>query len=40
MFDLATDLEAAGEVSRKFKPAKPIEFQRAGTAVTWTPSDD
>jgi len=38
MFDLAGDIEAAGEVSGKFKPAKPIKFQKAGTAVQWKPT--
>ena len=36
MFDLASDLEAAGEISGKFKPSDPVVFQKAGTAVTWT----
>lgn len=35
MFDLASDLEVSGEVSGKFKPADPVAFQKAGTAVTW-----
>ncbi|WP_460805002.1 linear amide C-N hydrolase [Microbulbifer agarilyticus] len=35
MFDLAEDLEAAGEVSGKFKPAESVTFQQAGTVVTW-----
>lgn len=38
MFDLASDLEAAGEISGKFRPADPIEFQMAGTAVSWKPT--
>jgi choloylglycine hydrolase len=38
MFDLAEDFEAAGNVSAKFKPAQSIEFQKAGTAVTWKPA--
>jgi penicillin V acylase-like amidase (Ntn superfamily) len=38
MFNLASDLEAAGEISGRFKPAKPIEFQKSGTAVTWKPA--
>lgn len=38
MFDLASDLEAAGEVSAKFNSGHPIEFQKAGTAVTWKPT--
>jgi len=38
MFDLASDIEASGEVSGEFKPAKPLEFQKAGTAVTWKPA--
>ncbi len=37
MFDFASDLEAAGDVSSRFRTAKPIEFQKAGTAVTWKP---
>ena len=37
VFDLAKDLEAAGEVSGKFKPCDPFTFQKAGTAVTWKP---
>ena len=35
MFDLSSDLEAAGEISGKFQPVEPVEFQKAGTAVTW-----
>lgn len=38
MFDLAADLEAAGEVSSKFHAAPSPEFQMAGTAVTWKPA--
>ncbi|WP_346836463.1 linear amide C-N hydrolase [Microbulbifer sp. SAOS-129_SWC] len=38
MFDLASDLEAAGEVSGKFKPVEPLKFQQAGTAVSWKPA--
>jgi surface antigen len=38
MFDLALDLEAAGDVSAKFRAAKALEFQKAGTAVTWKPA--
>jgi penicillin V acylase-like amidase (Ntn superfamily) len=38
MFDLSADLEAAGNVSEKFQPAEPLEFQKAGTAVTWKPT--
>ena len=38
MFDLASDIDASGDVSGKFRPAKSIEFQKAGTAVTWKPS--
>lgn len=38
MFDLAGDFEAAGDVSAKFKPTQSIEFQKAGTAVTWKPA--
>lgn len=37
MFDLAADLEATGDVASKFRTATPIEFQKAGTAVTWKP---
>jgi choloylglycine hydrolase len=36
-FDLASDLEASGEVSDKFNAAKPFEFQAEGTVVTWKP---
>jgi len=36
-FDLASDLEASGEVSDKFSAAKPFEFQAEGTVVTWKP---
>ena len=32
-FDLAADLEASGEVSDKFRPAKPFEFIKAGASV-------
>ncbi|QDT69881.1 Penicillin acylase precursor [Planctomycetes bacterium MalM25] len=39
-FDLAADLEAAGEVSGKFMPAKPIDFQEAGKPVTWQPDSE
>ncbi|WP_108682947.1 linear amide C-N hydrolase [Methyloceanibacter sp. wino2] len=38
MFDLATDIEASGEVSGKFKPADPFAFQKAATSVTWKPA--
>jgi len=38
MFDMASDLEASGEVSGKFISTKPLEFQKAGTAVTWKPT--
>jgi len=38
VFDLATDLDASGEVSAHFQPADPPQFQRAGTAVTWKPA--
>ena len=38
MFDLTGDFEAAREISGKFKTTKPIEFQKAGTAVTWKPA--
>ncbi len=37
MFDLAADMEAAGQVSGKFKPTNPPTFQKADTAVTWKP---
>lgn len=37
VFDLATDLDASGEVAGKFQPAEPLQFQKAGTAVTWKP---
>jgi choloylglycine hydrolase len=38
MFDLEDDLGASGEVSERFRPAKPLEFQKAGTAVQWKPA--
>jgi choloylglycine hydrolase len=38
MFDLECDVHASGEVSGSFRPAKPIEFQQAGTAVQWKPT--
>lgn len=38
MFDLASDLEAAGEVAQKFQPTDPVHYQKAGTAVTWKPA--
>lgn len=38
MFNLAVDMEAAGEVSSKFQPAEPLEFQKANTEVTWKPA--
>ena len=38
MFNLASDLNASGEVSARFKPVDPLRFQQAGTAVTWQPS--
>ena len=36
-FDLDADIEAGGDVAGKFKPADPFVWQRADTAVTWTP---
>lgn len=33
MFDLASDVEAAGEVSGKFTPSEQIAYQMAGTTV-------
>ena len=38
MFDPGGDLEAAGDISRRFHQQKPPEFQKAGTAVSWRPS--
>ncbi|MDH3924323.1 MAG: linear amide C-N hydrolase [Xanthomonadales bacterium] len=32
-FDMVSDLEASGEVSGKFRPAKPFEFIKAGATV-------
>jgi choloylglycine hydrolase len=40
VFDLARDLTAAGEVSGKFQPAEPLQFQKAGTPVTWKPATE
>ena len=37
VFNLAKDIEAAGEVSGKFQKCDPFIFQKAGTAVTWKP---
>ncbi len=37
-FDLAAHPEAAGDVSARFESTSPPEFQKAGTAVSWTPS--
>ena len=37
MFDLASDLESSGDVASRFRTATPIEFQKAGTTVTWKP---
>jgi choloylglycine hydrolase len=37
VFDMASDLEASGEVSGRFSTAKPFEFQAEGTVVTWKP---
>ena len=33
LFDMASDLEASGEVSGKFRPAKPFKFIKAGASV-------
>jgi choloylglycine hydrolase len=33
LFDMASDLEASGEVSGKFRPAKAFEFIEAGATV-------
>lgn len=38
MFDLESDFEANGEVSGRFRTAKPILFQKAGAAVQWKPT--
>jgi len=38
MFDMASDPQASGEVSGKFRPAKPVEFQKPGTTVDWRPA--
>lgn len=40
MFNLASDPNASGEVSERFKPVESLEFQQAGTAVTWQPSTE
>ena len=37
MFNLAGDFEASGDISGNFKLSDPVVFQKAGTAVTWTP---
>jgi len=33
LFDMASDLEASGEVSGKFRPTKPFKFIEAGATV-------
>jgi len=38
VFDLAGNFEAAGDVSAKFQPVQSIDFQKAGTTVTWKPA--
>jgi len=38
MFDLESDFEANGEVSKHSRPAKPVEFRQAGVAVQWQPA--
>ncbi len=38
-FEMASDLEASGDVSRRFRPAKPFEFQAADSTVTWKPPE-
>ena len=38
LFDLDGDVEAAGNVSDKFKPADPLVFQKANTPITWKPA--
>lgn len=37
-FDMASDIDASGEVSGKFRPTKPVDFYKEGSTVTWTPA--
>jgi len=38
VFDLASDLQASGEVAGRFRKAKPLEFYAEGSTVDWKPA--
>lgn len=37
-FDMASDMNASGEVSGKFRPTKPIHFYKEGSTLDWKPT--
>jgi len=37
-FDMASDINASGEVSGKFKPTNPFDFYREGSTLSWKPT--
>jgi len=37
-FDMASDIDASGEVSGKFQPTKPFEFYAEGSTLGWKPA--
>jgi len=37
-FDMASDINASGEVSGKFQPTKPFEFYKEGSTLSWKPT--
>jgi len=36
-FDMASDINASGEVSGKFQLTKPFEFYKEGATLSWKP---
>lgn len=38
VFDMASDIDASGEVSGKFQPTKSVNFYMEGSTVTWKPA--
>ena len=38
VFDMASDIDASGEVSGKFRPTTPVDFYKEGSTVTWKPA--
>lgn len=38
VFDMASDIDASGEVSGKFRPTQPVDFYQEGSTVTWKPA--